>query len=116
MKKILLAVLVSFLAGAAVAAPIPFSIRTSAYCGCAKCCGKWSKYGKTKSGTVPRQGHTIAADPRVFPLGTCLRIGDVRYRVEDVGSAIKGLRVDVFHSSHVAAVKYGRKTLLAYFC
>ena len=67
-------------------------------------------------GTIPRSGHTIAADPRVFPLGSCLRIGDVRYRVEDVGSAIKGLRIDIFHGSHRAAMKYGIRDLTATFC
>jgi 3D (Asp-Asp-Asp) domain-containing protein len=117
MRAVAVAVLFFFLAGAACAAPLyPFKVKASAYCACEICCGKWSKYGLTKSGRRPTPGRTIAADTRVFPLGSCLRIGSTRYVVEDIGSAIKGLRVDIFHDSHEAAIKFGRQELIATLC
>lgn len=108
MRAVLLFVLL--LAGAAQAAPL-YLASVSAYCPCAVCCGKWSKHGLTKVGRRPVARRTVAADPRVFPLGSCLRIGNHRYHVEDVGSAIKGLRVDIFHETHQEALEFGRKKL-----
>jgi 3D (Asp-Asp-Asp) domain-containing protein len=54
-------------------------------------------FGKlTKSGTVPAPG-TVAADPKVFPIGTTLYIpGYGLGVVEDTGKRIKGKRIDVF--------------------
>ncbi len=85
---------------------------TTAYCSCRKCC----KGGKnlTKSGTIPRAGHTISADLNVFPLGTKLRIGDVVYTVEDSGSGIKGNKLDIFFNSHNQALQYGRQSADVY--
>ena len=111
------AVLLFLLAGEAFASPLySFKVSVSAYCPCAICCGKWSKHGLTKSGQRPTPRHTIAADPHVFPIGSCISISGVRYVVEDVGSAIKGKRIDIFHGSHEAAVKFGRQELTATFC
>jgi len=117
MRTVAVAVLFLFLAGAACAAPLySFKILASAYCPCEKCCGKWSKNGLTRSGRRPTPRRTIAADPHVFPLGSCLRINGTQYQVEDIGSAIKGRRVDIFHASHSEALKFGRQELTATFC
>lgn len=83
----------------------------TAYCPCEKCCGRWAKFGLTRIGVRPRQGWTVAADPRVFPLRSCVLIDGKKYRVQDTGSAIKGARIDVFFSSHETAAAYAVKRL-----
>ena len=66
-----------------------------AYCACEKCCGRWSQYGLTASGTAPQQGRTVAVDPDVIPLGTELTIdGAAGYIAEDTGSGIAGNTLD----------------------
>lgn len=50
----------------------------------------------TFTGKRPKLG-IVAADPDIFPFGTWLRIPGYGVAVvEDVGSAIKGARIDVF--------------------
>lgn len=81
-----------------------------AYCPCEKCCGVWAQYGKTASGTVPKQGRTVAVDPGVIPLGTELWIdGDGPYIAEDTGSGIDGNTLDVFFDSHEQALNWGKR-------
>ena len=88
----------------------------SAYCPCAVCCGRWAG-GKTKSGRRPAQGTTVAADPRVWPMGTCLEIEGLGKRyVHDVGGAIKGARLDVFYASHRDALLFGRREMRVRAC
>lgn len=56
-------------------------------------------YGITYSGVKVRrdQVSTIAADPRLFPIGTLLFIPGYGYGVvADTGSAIKGKRIDLY--------------------
>jgi 3D (Asp-Asp-Asp) domain-containing protein len=56
-------------------------------------------YGITYSGVKVRrdQVSTIAADPRLFPIGTLLYIPGYGYGVvADTGSAIKGKRIDLY--------------------
>lgn len=56
-------------------------------------------YGITYSGVKVRrdQVSTIAADPKIFPIGTLLYIPDYGYGVvADTGSAIKGNRIDLY--------------------
>lgn len=61
--------------------------------------------GVTASGTVPTQGLTVAADWSVLPAGTWLFIEGVGVRrVEDTGSAIKELRLDVAIDTHANAL------------
>jgi 3D (Asp-Asp-Asp) domain-containing protein len=99
-----LAVVVLMLAADAFAKPRrpvrarPFT--ATAYC----------KKGETASGDHTRVG-IAAADPRVIPLGSTIRIThpSVRgtYMVQDSG--VKGRRVDIFMPSCRAARRFGKK-------
>ena len=79
--------------------------KLTAYCACAKCCGKTD--GITASGTKATQGRTIAVDPRVIPYGTKVIINGHTYVAEDCGGAIKENRIDVYFNSHSEALKFG---------
>jgi len=78
--------------------------KITAYCGCAKCCGKTD--GITASGTHVTAGRTIAAPPEI-PFGTKLMINGHIYTVEDRGGAIKGKRIDIYFESHEEAERFG---------
>jgi 3D (Asp-Asp-Asp) domain-containing protein len=70
--------------------------------------------GTTASGTMTRPG-IVAADPRVLPQGSLIRItAPVRgysrtYRVEDTGGAVKGRIVDIYVHSCAVAKHFGRR-------
>lgn len=81
--------------------------RLTAYCSCEICCGKWAKYNKTKSGTTPEQGRTIAVYEDQIPLGSMVIIDGVEYIAEDTGSAIKENCIDVYHNNHDDAKEFG---------
>ena len=85
------------------------TFKLTAYCKCSKCCGKWAG-GKTASGTTPTAGRTIAVDTSVIPFGTKVVINGNTYTAEDTGSAIKGNKIDVYFSSHQAALNFGRQS------
>lgn len=78
--------------------------KITAYCGCAKCCGKTD--GITASGTHVTAGRTIAAPPEI-PFGTKISINGHIYTVEDRGGAIKGKRIDIYFNTHQAALDFG---------
>ena len=78
--------------------------KITAYCGCAKCCGKTD--GITASGTHVTAGRTIAA-PKEIPFGTKISINGHVYTVEDRGGAIKGNRIDIYFETHEEALKFG---------
>ena len=81
----------------------------TAYCGCAKCCGK--SIGKTASGTIATAGRTVAMSSS-YSFGTKIEIqGMGTYIVEDRGGAIKGNRIDIFFSNHQKALDFGRRTV-----
>ncbi len=82
--------------------------KVTAYCSCAKCCGKTT--GRTASGTQATAGRTVAA-PANFAFGTKLNIGGQIYTVEDRGGAIKGNKIDIYVSSHAAALQWGVRYL-----
>lgn len=85
---------------------ILMEVKTTAYCGCKKCNGKW--YGSpTASGTDYQVGRTIAVDKNVIKLGTKVEIDGNVYVAEDTG--VKGKHIDIYHDSHSAALKYGVK-------
>ena len=85
--------------------------KLTAYCACVKCCGKNPNdvgYGITKSGIRAVEGVTVAADPKVIPLGTEIIIDGLgEYTVQDTGGAIKGNRIDVYFDSHQDALEFG---------
>ena len=82
--------------------------KVTAYCSCAKCCGKTT--GMTASGTKATAGHTVAASGQ-FAFGTKLIINGQEYTVEDRGGAIQGNRIDIYMNSHAEAVAWGVKYL-----
>ena len=82
--------------------------KITAYCSCSKCCGKAT--GRTASGTQATAGRTVAA-PAKFAFGTKLNIGGNIYTVEDRGGAITGNRIDIYVSSHSAALQWGVRYL-----
>jgi len=76
-------------------------------------CGKWAG-GKTSIGLKAQYG-VIAVDPRTIPLKTKLYIEGYGYGIAgDVGSAIKGNRIDICFNTHQEALKYGRKQVKVY--
>ena len=82
--------------------------KITAYCPCSKCCGKST--GRTASGTKATAGRTVAA-PSNFAFGTKLNIGGHIYTVEDRGGAINGNKIDIYVSSHQAALQWGVRYL-----
>jgi 3D (Asp-Asp-Asp) domain-containing protein len=78
----------------------------TAYCPCAKCCGKWAN-GITASGKTAKANHTIAVDKRLIPLGTKVIINGKTYVAEDTGGAIKGNKIDIYVSDHSTALRLG---------
>lgn len=89
----------------------------TAYCPCAKCCGKTD--GITTTGTTAAEGRTIAVDPRVIPYGSTVTIyfadgTSHTYIAEDCGGAIKENRIDVFFEDHQAAREFGVQTVYVY--
>lgn len=92
------------------------TFKATAYCPCVECCGVWSAehpdrgddyVQKTRSGTIPEEGRTIAADWSVLPEGSEVIICGHPYIVEDTGGAIKGNRIDIYFESHEEALEYG---------
>ena len=82
--------------------------KVTAYCSCAKCCGKVT--GRTASGTSAKAGQTVAASGQ-FAFGTKLNINGKEYTVEDRGGAIQGNRIDIYMNSHAEALAWGVKYL-----
>jgi 3D (Asp-Asp-Asp) domain-containing protein len=75
----------------------------------------YAQRGRTATGTRTRRG-VVAADPRVLPLGSRVRIrGAGRYsgvyRVEDTGRHIRGRKIDVFLPSDREARRFGRRAV-----
>ena len=67
----------------------------------------------TSTGTVPKDGYTIADDPSVIPYGTRVYIPefDKVFVAEDCGSAIKGNRIDIFMESEAKCNEWGVKNI-----
>ena len=82
--------------------------KITAYCPCAKCCGKAT--GRTASGTRATAGRTVAASSQ-FSFGTKLNIGGHTYTVEDRGGAINGNKLDIYVNSHSEALRWGVRYL-----
>jgi len=76
--------------------------------------------GLTAMMTVPREGRTIAVDPKIIPLGSKVFIPGLGWRVaEDTGGAIRGRAIDVYMGSGLAArgdaLRWGRKNIKVVF-
>ncbi len=82
--------------------------KITAYCSCAKCCGKST--GITAMGTKATAGRTVAASSQ-FAFGTKLNINGHTYTVEDRGGAIKGNKIDIYVNSHAEALAWGVRYL-----
>jgi 3D (Asp-Asp-Asp) domain-containing protein len=99
--KILLAVFIAaFLLIETVGSPVPFT--ATAY----------ALRGKTASGHPVKRG-VVAADPKVLPLGTKIKIHNSEYSgiyvVRDTGGRIKGKKLDIWVPSVKEARKFGRR-------
>jgi len=74
----------------------------------------YSLRGKTASGRMVAKG-IIAADPRVLPLGSRVRLEvpgyHGEYLVADTGGMIKGRRIDIWIPSSREAMRFGRRTV-----
>jgi 3D (Asp-Asp-Asp) domain-containing protein len=90
-------------------------MRVTAYCACAKCCGK--RTGITASGkhVSHNHGRFVAADTSVLPFGTLISIPGYHdgeaVPVIDRGGKIKGHRLDVYFPSHEQALRWGVQRL-----
>lgn len=93
------------------------NFKLTAYCSCAKCCGKFAlnrpidEYGNEivygSIGTRLTAGISIAVDPNVIPYGSDVIIDGHTYTAHDTGGAIKGNRIDVYFDDHQAALNFG---------
>ena len=86
--------------------------KLTAYCSCAKCCGKSN--GITASGyQLKSSDHLqICAAPKTIPFHTVIHISggwDGTVKVEDRGGDINGKRLDIFCKSHQEALQFGVK-------
>ncbi len=74
----------------------------------------YSLRGRTASGKYVARG-LIAADPRVLPLGTRVRVEagawSGEYIVADTGGAVKGRRIDIWTPSTGEAMRFGRRAV-----
>ena len=74
----------------------------------------YSLRGKTASGRMVSRG-LIAADPRVLPLGSRVRLDHAgysgEYLVADTGGMIRGKRIDIWTPSSGEAMRFGRRTV-----
>jgi 3D (Asp-Asp-Asp) domain-containing protein len=74
----------------------------------------YSLRGRTASGKMVARG-LIAADPRVLPLGSRVRVEHPgytgEYLVADTGGMIRGRRIDIWIPSAREAMRFGRRTV-----
>ncbi len=68
--------------------------------------------GRTASGGGVRRG-IIAADRRVLPIGTRVRLEagsySGEYLVADTGGAVRGRKIDIWMPSNGEALRFGRR-------
>lgn len=71
----------------------------------------YSLRGKMANGQQVHAG-AIAADPRILPIGTIVRVdGMGTFVVKDTGGAIKGRRLDIWMKSRKDALHFGRRNV-----
>ncbi len=80
----------------------PLEFEATAYC----------DEGITKSG-IPVAPGIVAADPKVLPLGSLIRLENTEYRgiyrVLDTGGLVKGKIIDIYIPSLERAIEFGRR-------
>lgn len=91
--------------------------KLTAYCPCAKCCGKTD--GITSTGTLATEGRTIAVDPKLIPYGAHVLLiwpdgTQHSYISEDCGGGVNGNHIDVFFNDHQAARVFGVQSAMVY--
>jgi 3D (Asp-Asp-Asp) domain-containing protein len=88
---------------------VHLTVTATAYC----------QRGRTQAGT-PAQSGMVAADPRVLPVGSVVRVyapGSSYqgiYTVMDTGSAVKGRKIDIFMASCTSATRFGHRSVWVY--
>jgi peptidoglycan lytic transglycosylase len=75
----------------------------------------YSVEGKTASGAHTREG-IVAADPKVLPLGSRIRVTDAgpysgEYLVKDTGRAINGHELDIYLANDREAKRFGKRAV-----
>src|SRR5687768_8781178 len=74
----------------------------------------YSLRGRTASGKMVAKG-LIAADPRVLPLGSRVRLDagsySGEYLVADTGTLVRGKRIDIWIPTSREAMRFGRRTV-----
>jgi 3D (Asp-Asp-Asp) domain-containing protein len=70
----------------------------------------------TKAQTRPQAGMTVAADPRVLPLGSRIVIRGLPgvWHVHDTGRLVRGRHIDLFVGSCEEARTWGRRRVQAW--
>ena len=82
-----------------------FSI--SHYCSC-PICTNTPKGSRTATGHYPREGRTVAVDPKVIPLHSIIYVeGLGTFVAEDIGGAVKGNHLDIYIDNHDKALSLG---------
>lgn len=85
------------------------SLQATAYTSQDPGCGKL-----TKREHYLRKG-LVAVDPKIIPLGTRLYIEGYGYAIaDDIGSAIKGNKIDLAYENRKDAFNFGRKTVTVF--
>lgn len=85
----------------------------TAYCP-GKCCnGKWA--GLTARGVsmdyyIKRDINIVAVDPEVIPLNSIIVYDNKQYLAVDVGSKIRGRRIDILFKTHDETIEFGIKS------
>ena len=67
---------------------------------------------RTKTGTWPQVGRTIAVDPSIIPLGSRVTVNGREYVAEDTGRVIIGRKVDLFLETEAECVEFGRQMVV----
>ena len=73
----------------------------------------YSIEGRTASGAHTHKG-IVAADPKLLPLGTRIRLHDAgkysgEYVVQDTGRGIRGREIDIYLANDAEAKQFGRR-------
>ena len=111
MKRAVCILWLAVLACAPVAARTRHRVRTAAFVATA-----YVRRGTTSSGIQTQHG-LVAADRRVLPVGTLIRVRNAgrysgTYVVADTGGGIRGRHIDIFVHNRQRARQFGRKVVL----